>query len=104
MSTDAAGSTGIAEPATDPRLTAAVQTAREAARTEAGESPVGAHVDAQVEPLGDAVTHLFAAELPGYQGWQWAVTVASGGPEHPGRGAAPPRSPSPDAPGGPRPP
>jgi hypothetical protein len=83
VSTDAAGSTGIAEPATDPRLTAAVETAREAARTEAGESPVGVHVDAQVEPLGDAVTHLFEAELPGYRGWHWAVTVASGGLEHP---------------------
>ena len=83
VSTDAAGSTGIAEPATDPRLTAAVQTARAAARTEAGESPVGGHVDAQVEPPGDAVTHLFEAELPGYRGWHWAVTVASGGPEHP---------------------
>ena len=83
VTSDAAGSTGIAEPVTDPRLAAAVETARETARTEAGESLVGVHVDAQVEPLGDAVTHLFEAELPGYRGWHWAVTVASGGPEHP---------------------
>ena len=83
VTSDAAGSTGIAEPATDPRLAAAVETAREAARTEAGESLVGVHVDAQVERPGDAVTHLFEAGLPGYRGWHWAVTVASGGPEYP---------------------
>jgi len=83
VSTDAAGSTGIAESATDPRLATAESRAGEAARTEAGESLVGAHVDVQVEPLGDAVTHLFEAGLPGYRGWHWAVTVASGGPEHP---------------------
>ena len=83
MTPDAGASTGIAKAATDPRLAAAVETAREAAQIEAGESPVGGHVDAQVEPPGDAVTHLFEAELPGYRGWYWAVTVASGGPEHP---------------------
>ncbi len=83
MTSDAGASTGSAEAAPDPRLAAAVETAREAAQVEAGESPVGRHVDAQVEPPGDAVTHLFEAELPGYRGWYWAVTVASGGPEYP---------------------
>lgn len=83
VSSDAAGTTGIAESATDPRLVTAVEVAREAARTEAGESHVGTHVDAQVEPPGDAVTHLFETGLPGYRGWHWAVTVASGGPEYP---------------------
>lgn len=53
----------------------AVETARVAAVAEAG-SP---------EAVGDAVghvaegerllTHLFASHLPGYRGWQWAVTL-----------------------------
>ncbi len=68
---------------TDPRLAGAVDLAREAAQTVAGETLVGEHVDAQVEPVGDAVTQLFDCGLPGYRGWRWAVTVASGGPDFP---------------------
>jgi hypothetical protein len=63
-------------------LSGAVELARQAARVEAGDSPVGEHVGAQTEE-GGAVTHLFEAELPGYRGWRWAVTVASAGPATP---------------------
>ncbi len=60
----------------------AVELARQAAQTDAGDSPVGEHVGAQPED-GGAVTHLFEANLPGYRGWRWAVTVASAGPSTP---------------------
>lgn len=70
-----------AGPATDPRLAEAVELACDSAAEEAGASPVGPHVG--VEPEEGAVTHLFEARLPGYRGWRWAVTVASGGPDHP---------------------
>ncbi len=60
----------------------AVEPAREAAQLEAGDDQVGAHVGAQTED-GGAVTHLFEADLPGYRGWCWAVTVASAGPGTP---------------------
>ncbi|MGH3833354.1 MAG: DUF3027 domain-containing protein [Pseudonocardiaceae bacterium] len=63
-------------------LGAAVELARRAARVEAGEHPVGEHVRAQAED-GGAVTHLFEADLPGYRGWNWSVTVASAGPGNP---------------------
>jgi hypothetical protein len=68
--------------APDPVLAAAVDTARAAATEEAGAESVGRHVGVQPE-TGGAATHLFEAELPGYQGWRWAVTVASGGPDTP---------------------
>jgi hypothetical protein len=63
-------------------LREAVELAREAAQAEAGERPVGEYVDTQAED-GGAATHLFEADLPGYRGWQWAVTVASAGPGTP---------------------
>jgi hypothetical protein len=51
----------------------AVDVAR-AAITEADDSQVGAHLGATAE--GERiVTHLFDCGLPGYRGWQWAVTV-----------------------------
>jgi hypothetical protein len=62
----------------DPVLAAAVELARAAAVEEAGE-PVGEHLGVEVEPAveGDlVVTHSFAAALPGYVGWRWAVTLA----------------------------
>jgi hypothetical protein len=62
-------------------LAEAVELAREAAQAEAGDSPVGEHVDAQTED--GAVTHLFEAGLSGYCGWRWAVTVACAGPGTP---------------------
>jgi Protein of unknown function (DUF3027) len=60
----------------------AVELARQAAQAEAGDNPVGEHAGVQAEE-GGAVTHLFDAELPGYRGWRWAVTVASAGPATP---------------------
>jgi len=80
---DAPVSTAVDQPLTDPRLVEAVETALRAAQTVAGNEVVGAHVDVQVEPSGDAATHLFESGLPGYRGWHWAVTVASGGTEYP---------------------
>ncbi|HEX3648687.1 MAG TPA: DUF3027 domain-containing protein [Pseudonocardiaceae bacterium] len=74
---------GTEKPAeTDPVLAAAVDIARAAAADEAadevGDEPVGRYVGVDAEP-GGAATHLFEAGLPGYRGWRWAVTVASGG-------------------------
>lgn len=68
--------------APSPDLAAAVDPALRAAQEEAGESLVGPHVGVQPEE-GGAATHLFQARLPGYRGWRWAVTVASGGPGTP---------------------
>ncbi|ANY10064.1 hypothetical protein AFB00_14125 [Pseudonocardia sp. HH130630-07] len=69
---------------------AAVDLARAAAVDEsAGElgdraasAAVGVHLGASAEDDG-SVTHSFAAELPGYRGWRWAVTVASAGSDEP---------------------
>lgn len=58
-----------------------MELARDSARAEAGDTPVGSHVDCF--PEDGTVTHLFEAELPGYRGWCWAVTVTSAGPEYP---------------------
>lgn len=66
----------------------AVELARRAAEIDAADSTtgetasVGDHVGTQVEE-GGAVTHLFEAAVPGYRGWRWAVTVASGGADGP---------------------
>src|SRR5918993_464917 len=52
----------------------AVELAMEAARAE-GAGDVTEHLGVRAE--GDrVVTHFFAATLPGYTGWRWAVTVA----------------------------
>jgi hypothetical protein len=54
---------------------AAVEQARAALVEVVGAGSVGEHLGAEVE--GErVVTHLFAATLPGYRGWRWAVTVA----------------------------
>ncbi len=68
------------EPGSD--LVEAVELARRAAQIDAGDSSVGRQVETQTED-GGAVTHLFEADLPGYRGWRWAVTVASAGPAAP---------------------
>jgi Protein of unknown function (DUF3027) len=73
---------GAVNGAPDGALYAAVELARQAAQAEAGDTAVGEHVQAQAED-GGAVTHLFEANLPGYRGWRWAVTVASAGPATP---------------------
>lgn len=58
----------------DAALVAAVDLAR-AAAVELGEDTVGEHLGAYAD--GDRIlTHAFAASLPGYAGWHWAVTVA----------------------------
>lgn len=59
-------------------LAGSVDLARRAAEDEAGEHPVGPHLGTEPED-GGAATHLFETTLPGYRGWRWAVTIASGG-------------------------
>ncbi|MGX7825520.1 DUF3027 domain-containing protein [Actinokineospora sp. 24-640] len=67
-------STPAPQDVTDPALLAAVDIARSAAQTEAGDE-VGAHVAVTAEDE-HAATHLFEADKVGYRGWRWAVTVA----------------------------
>jgi hypothetical protein len=55
-------------------LSAAVDLAREAAVAVGGDS-VGMHLGVHADEDRIA-THTFAATLPGYVGWNWAVTVA----------------------------
>jgi Protein of unknown function (DUF3027) len=70
----------VADPASGPPrepdavLAAAVEPARAAAVEVGGES-VGEHL-AVVAQADRIATHAFAAMLPGYAGWYWAVTVA----------------------------
>jgi len=62
--------------AVDAVLGAAVELARAAAE-DAGPGAVGEHLGVRAE--GERVaTHAFAATLPGYRGWYWAVVVARG--------------------------
>jgi hypothetical protein len=63
-------------------LAEAVDLAREAAVEEAGAGLVGAHVGVSREDAVSA-SHLFEAEVPGYRGWRWSVTVANAGPDAP---------------------
>ncbi|MGY2079244.1 DUF3027 domain-containing protein [Modestobacter sp. SYSU DS0657] len=78
-------------PRPDEVLAAAVELARAAAVEVAGDpTVVGDHLGVLAEPLlaepageeppaevlGAVLTHSFAATLPGYVGWHWAVTVA----------------------------
>ncbi len=71
--------------APDEVLAAAVEPARAAAAEVAGDpAAVGDHQGVTAEVLADdadpalgvVVTHFFAATLPGYRGWHWAVTLA----------------------------
>jgi hypothetical protein len=64
------------EIAPDAVLAAAIDVAH-AAALEVGGEAVGEHLGVRAEPEADRVaTHAFAATLPGYVGWYWAVTVA----------------------------
>ena len=64
----------VLQRAPDAVLAAAVEVAR-AAAIEAGDDGVGEHIGVRAD--GDRIaTHAFEASLPGYRGWQWAVTVA----------------------------
>lgn len=62
----------------DQTLATAVDLAREALLEDVPAAQVGEHLGAAEEPSGDglAVTHRFAASLPGYVGWYWAVSIA----------------------------
>jgi hypothetical protein len=61
-------------PAPDAVCADAVDLARAALAETTPDATVGEHLG--VEPDGErVVTHLFAAELPGYRGWRWGVTV-----------------------------
>jgi hypothetical protein len=57
-------------------LAAAVDQARAAVAEFSGAETVGEHLGVDYEEAA-AATHRFAALLPGYQGWQWAVVVAA---------------------------
>ncbi|SFW62028.1 DUF3027 domain-containing protein [Amycolatopsis australiensis] len=64
------------------KLADAVEFARAAVLEDAPEEQIGAHVGVTRE---DAVTasHLFEAQVPGYGGWRWSVTVALAGDDEP---------------------
>ncbi|MGW3963083.1 DUF3027 domain-containing protein [Amycolatopsis sp. NPDC005003] len=64
------------------KLADAVEFARAAVLEDAPEEQLGAHVGVTRE---DAVTasHLFEAQVPGYGGWRWSVTVAAAGEDEP---------------------
>lgn len=63
-----------ADPGPDPALAAAVDVARTAAAEDVPDT-VGEHLGVRAE-VGLVATHFFAATLPGYAGWRWAVSVA----------------------------
>ena len=81
---DATGSTAQAATATTTEwspelatvLTGAVELARTAIIEHSGDDTVGDYLGVGYEDPTSA-THRFLAHLPGYQGWQWAVVVAS---------------------------
>ena len=52
-----------------------VELAREAAVAESGESWVGDHLGATIEPDG-LITEAFACAAEAYRGWHWAVVLA----------------------------
>ena len=56
-------------------LTGANELARAAVVEGSGDDSVGEYLGVEYEDPTSA-THRFAARLPGYQGWQWAVVVA----------------------------
>ncbi|WP_033261571.1 DUF3027 domain-containing protein [Amycolatopsis vancoresmycina] len=64
------------------KLADAVEFARAAVLEDAPEEQLGGHVGVTRE---DAVTasHLFEAQVPGYGGWRWSVTVALAGDDEP---------------------
>jgi hypothetical protein len=62
--------------APDPVLAAALDVAREAAVSAAGSADaVGEHLGVRAEDEL-VVSHQFAATVPGYRGWHWAVSLA----------------------------
>ena len=61
-------------PTLDPTCAEAVDVARDALADVAPAGTVGDHLGAEPEQERMAL-HLFEADLPGYRGWRWAVTV-----------------------------
>jgi len=67
-------SSTLVHPQPDTVAARAVAVARAAVLEEVGESEVGEHLGVVAD--GErVVTHLFASRRPGYDGWQWSVTV-----------------------------
>lgn len=62
-------------PKPDTVCLAAVDTARAAAVDEAGSSQAVGQATGHVAEGDRLLTHLFECRLPGYRGWQWAVTL-----------------------------
>src|SRR4029077_21176739 len=56
--------------------TGAVELARAAIVEHSGGDVVGEYLGASFDDP-TAATHRFLADMPGYQGWQWAVVVAA---------------------------
>jgi hypothetical protein len=73
---DAAATTTEWSPELATVLVGAGELARAAIVEFSGEETVGEYLGAGYEDPTSA-THRFLAHLPGYQGWQWAVVVAS---------------------------
>ncbi|WP_370330621.1 DUF3027 domain-containing protein [Mycolicibacterium hippocampi] len=69
-------SSADASPGLEAVLMGAVDEARAAIVEFSGEDTVGEYLGAGFEDP-TAATHRFLAQLPGYQGWQWAVVVAA---------------------------
>lgn len=67
-----------AEGHTDETLAAAIDLARRSLIEDVPADQVGEHLGSIAEPTGSgsAITHRFAATLPGYVGWYWAVSLS----------------------------
>lgn len=83
MTEPAEHDTAAASPIPSADLTAVLMGAADLARTaivdssgEAAEDQVGEYLGASLDDP-TAATHRFLANMPGYQGWQWAVVVAA---------------------------
>lgn len=63
------------KPKVDPVLSASVELAHEALHEIAAPEQVGDHLGVSAEE-DRLLTHRFAADKPGYRGWEWFVTVA----------------------------
>ncbi|WP_199849721.1 DUF3027 domain-containing protein [Blastococcus sp. Marseille-P5729] len=77
MQTAPSAASAVPEPI-DQTLATAVDLAREALLEDVPAVQVGGHLGVVEEPsgFGFAATHRFAASLPGYVGWDWAVSIA----------------------------
>lgn len=63
------------KPKLDPATAEAIEIAREAAVEVAGADAVGDHQGIAAEVGVRLVTHYFEADIPGYVGWHWGVTL-----------------------------